>query len=505
LIQKDETMAELTGLFGVDWATVFFILFGLVLVAMSTRHDVQGVRVGPVLVIPLVSGVLLVTALSIRLADDISRFFPFLARPITAVLTAGAAFVAYAVADLLFTRFAKLPARLWRRDPPPWLGDAGLAVVVGGAALVSGVAMFRLSAATNVEPPATGLGAGFTIETTHALPSAPLDVELRSERDGYISLGTRVVHFDLPEDPGGAITLTTVADGFTYTRGLTIAGDVLVVGDLGPLPCPEPYPVCKGNNVPDVDVIEGERRILEGSRGRLIAFDIELDGSLANERVILDHLPVANTEHGLNGIVTGPDGQIYVAIGNLDRLPADIAEKVDHPKKDLLGTVIRLSPEGDNMEVFARGLRNVYGLTFDDRGNLWGVDNDGETPNGWRAEEILHIRRGRNYGYPYEGSFGEFKVRDDFAVWHAHGTGSAGILWANELRLGPGLLIGSCGWLDGLRLTDMEGDWAVSGRSEYTRLLQVPGCVSDLEPLGDDRVIASVVGADSLYVLAVEH
>jgi hypothetical protein len=253
-----------------------------------------------------------------------------------------------------------------------------------------------------------------------------------------------------------------------------------------------------------VDVIEGERRILEGSRARLIAFDIERDGSLANERVILDHLPVANTEHGVNGMVTGPDGRIYVAIGNLDQLPVDIAETVDHPRKDLLGTVIRLSPEGDNMEVFARGLRNVYGIVFDDQGDLWGVDNDGETPSGWRAEEILHIRQGRNYGYPHEGSFGQFEVRDDFAVWHAQGTGSAGILWADDLRLGPGLLIGSCGWLDGLRLTDMRGEWAVADRSDYARLLQLPGCVSDLEALGNSRVIVSVVGTDSLYVLAAE-
>jgi hypothetical protein len=498
-------VAELTGLYGVDWATVFFILFGLVLAALSARRDFQGLRVGPFLLIPLVSGLLLAAAIFIRRADDISRFFPFLARPISIALTCGTAFVAFAIGDLLFTRIATLPTRLWRKSSPPWLADAALALVVGGAALVSGVGMFRLSAATYVEPPATGLNATFTVEGTHALPSAPLDVELRTERDGYISLGTRVVHFELHGEPGSTISLTTAADGFTYTRGLAIIGDVLVVGDLGPLPCPDPYPVCKGHSVPGVSLVEGERRILEGSRGRLIAFDIEADGSLTNEHVILDNLPVANTEHGVNGIAAGADGRIYVAIGNLDHLPPDVAETVLQPRKELLGTVLRLSPRGDDVEIFASGLRNVYGLAFDDRGHLWGVDNDGDTPSGWRAEEILHIRQGRNYGYPYEGSFGQFRVRDDFAVWHAQGTGSAGILWADELGLGPGLLIGSCGWLDGLRLTRLEGDWVVSDRSEYARLLQLPGCVSDLEPLGDDRVIASVVGANSLYFLAVQR
>jgi hypothetical protein len=498
-------MAELTGLFGVEWATVFFVLFGLVLIVMSGRRDVQGGRIGPLLVIPLVSGALLLVALGLRLRDDIPRFLPFLVRPITAVLTVGVAFAAFAVADLLVTRFAKLPNRLWRNRSPRSLGDVGLVVFVGGAALVSGVAMFRLSATTRVEAPATGLGARLTVENVYPLPSAPLDVELRSARDGFVSLGPRVVHFELPEEPGGELNLTTVADGFVYSRGLTIVGDVLIVGDLGPLPCPDPYPVCKGHRVPGVSIIEGDRRILEGSRGRLVAFDIQDDGALTDERVILDDLPVANTEHGVNGIVTGPDGLVYVAIGNLDQLPTDIAESVDHPRKQLLGTVIRLSADGDGVEVFARGLRNVFDLVFDDRGDLWGVDNDGETPNGWRAEEVLQIRQGRNYGYPFEGSFGQLKVRNDFAVWHAQGTGSAGILWADELGLGPGLLIGSCGWVDGLRLTDMAGEWVVSSRYEYARILQLPGCVSDLEPLGGTRVIASVVGADSLSVIAVEH
>jgi hypothetical protein len=48
------------------------------------------------------------------------------------------------------------------------------------------------------------------------------------------------------------------------------------------------------------------------------------------------------------------------------------------------------------------------------------------------------------------------------------------------------------------------GEWAVADRSDYARLLQLPGCVSDLEALGNNRVIVSVVGTDSLHVLAAE-
>lgn len=503
-------MAELTGLFGVDWATVVVILFGMAIAAMSLRRDVGKLRAGPFLIVPLISGMLLVVAIVAMQANNISRFLPLLYRPIDLVFVLGAAVVAVALADLLVTRMIGPAMRVLRSDLRGWAADVVMAIVLGGAALVAVVAISRLSDAVYVERPIGGLDARLEVETLYLLPAMPLDVELRSERDGYLSLGTRIVHFELPDGDGGDLALRTVADGFVYTTGITIVGDVLIVADLGPLPCPEPFPVCKGGNVPNVDVIEGDRRILETSRGRLVAFDIEADGSLSRQRVILDDLPVANTEHGLNDVITGPDGAIYVAIGNLDHLSPEIALTIRHPNMDLLGTVLRLSPDGRDVTTFATGLRNVYGLTFDARGGLWGVDNDGETPNGWRSEEILNIRRGSDYGYPYEGSFGHLTVRDDFAVWFAEGFGSAGVLWAGDVGLGPGLLIGSFGRIDGLRLTDMDTGWAVTSRSPYSELIQVPGFVSHLEALGRDRILATVgtfygETGNALYVLSIEH
>ena len=502
-------MAELTGLFGVDWATVFFVLFGLSIAAMSLRRDISGFRIGPFLVIPLGAGVLLATAVIVLRASDIRRFAPFLTRPITIGFVAAAAVVAVALADLLFTRFAKALVGVLERHGRSWKADATLAVVIGGAALAGVLAMDRLGASTSIEPSPGGLGTRASIEATYRLPEVPLDVELRGAQDGYVSLGTTVAHFELPDRPGGGLSLTTVADGFTYSRGLAIVGDTLVVADLGPLPCPDPVPVCKGSDVPDVEPLAGERMILEGSRGRLFAYDIEPDGSLTGERVIVDDLPVANTEHGVNDVVVGPDGSLYVSIGNLDHLPARIAVDVDQPNLRLLGTVLRVSADGQTVEVFARGLRNVYGLAFDDDGGLWGVDNDGETPNGWRAEEVLHIRPGRHYGYPSEGSFGDLQVRDDFAVWHAAGPGSAGILWAGDVGLGPGLLIGSFGHIDGLRLAKAAGGWAVQDRSSYARLVDVPGFVSDLEALGAGRMLASIgtsqaATTNGLYVVSLD-
>jgi hypothetical protein len=304
-----------------------------------------------------------------------------------------------------------------------------------------------------------------------------------------------------------------VATGLTYARGLAVVGDVLVVSDLGPLPeCPEPFPYCKGRSV------EEERRILESSNGRLIAYDIESDGTLSGERIIVDGLPVASHEHGVNGVVATRDGHVYAAIGNVDWLqplgnvrrpdgylaaPEERFVPIEHPRRDLLGTVIRVSIDGNGLEVYAQGLRNVYGLALDERGGLWGVDNDGPASSGsYRGEEILHIQSGRNYGFPQDGTYGPQSVRDDWPVWLAEGTGASGVSWTGDLKLGPGLLIGLCGHVDGLRLTEYQGEWVMEGVGDYGRLLELPGCVTAITPVGDGRLLAAVFDAKALYLLS---
>ena len=69
-----------------------------------------------------------------------------------------------------------------------------------------------------------------------------------------------------------------------------------------------------------------------------------------------------------------------------------------------LGTVLRFHLDAENIEIYANGLRNIYDLEFDDAGPLWGVDNDGPTWRGFRAEEVVQIKEGANYGHPYEGT-----------------------------------------------------------------------------------------------------
>ena len=55
---------------------------------------------------------------------------------------------------------------------------------------------------------------------------------------------------------------------------------------------------------------------------------------------------------------------------------------------------------GGNLEVFARGLRNPYDLTFTPDGRLWATDNGSDPPCA-TIDELNLIQEGKDYGWPY--------------------------------------------------------------------------------------------------------
>ena len=82
---------------------------------------------------------------------------------------------------------------------------------------------------------------------------------------------------------------------------------------------------------------------------------------------ILDGLPAA-TEYSHNGgrLAFGPDGKLYVTIGDTD------VPDLSQDSKNLAGSILRFNPDGsipdDNpypgSPVYAIGLRNVFGLAL---------------------------------------------------------------------------------------------------------------------------------------------
>ncbi len=100
--------------------------------------------------------------------------------------------------------------------------------------------------------------------------------------------------------------------------------------------------------------------------------------------------------HRNNGIVAGPDGLLYVAVGSTSNLG-------EEPETELSGTILRIAPDGSRVEVVARGFRNPFDLAFAPDGELFCTDNAPDVPV--RAaddapDELNHVIEGRDYGHP---------------------------------------------------------------------------------------------------------
>ena len=101
-------------------------------------------------------------------------------------------------------------------------------------------------------------------------------------------------------------------------------------------------------------------------------------------------------DHTTNGIRMGIDGWIYVAIGDFGFVDAT---GTDGKRLTMYGGgIIRVRPDGTELETYASGLRNIYDIAIDPFMNLFtrGNTNDG---GGWNMRFIHEIQTGE-YGYP---------------------------------------------------------------------------------------------------------
>ncbi|MFC3861562.1 PQQ-dependent sugar dehydrogenase [Deinococcus antarcticus] len=126
----------------------------------------------------------------------------------------------------------------------------------------------------------------------------------------------------------------------------------------------------------------------------IYVMDMARDGTLSVPRVFADGFPDAG-QHPARGLKWGPDGFLYASFGSTNNdAPGQNPEEA---------TMLRIRPDGQWREVYARGLRHTIGFGWHpvtktfygfDQGSDWHGDN---IP----PEELNTLERGKNYGWPF--------------------------------------------------------------------------------------------------------
>jgi putative heme-binding domain-containing protein len=104
------------------------------------------------------------------------------------------------------------------------------------------------------------------------------------------------------------------------------------------------------------------------------------------------------------GITADKDGNIYFGLGSDDWTSAyrpDKDGKSQYRRESERGSIVKISPDGKK-EILCSGLRFTVDLAFNKHGDLFCTEQEGATwlPNGNPFDELLHIQKGRHYGFP---------------------------------------------------------------------------------------------------------
>lgn len=242
--------------------------------------------------------------------------------------------------------------------------------------------------------------------------------------------------------------------------------------------------------------------------------DINGDG-VADQVAPLLHFTTGMAEHGPHTLQFGPDGWLYVLVGNHSQVKDTIDTSSPYQKfyeGDLVqprhedagghavgikapgGVILRMSLDGTRRELFAGGFRNPYDIAFNPRGELFTYESDMEWDEGlpwYRPTRVLHVPAG-----------GEFGWRSGWAKWPEYfpdnlpsvvetGRGSpTGIVFYDHTRFPAeyhGALFG-CDWTRGrIVVVKMNTEGATYAGTAETFIEGKPLNVTDITvgPNGD--------------------
>ena len=217
---------------------------------------------------------------------------------------------------------------------------------------------------------------------------------------------------------------------------------------------------------------------------------IRAEGNVAGPREnLLTLLPTANAYHNGGDLAFGPDGKLYVTVGE-----GHEAGRAQDPN-DLGGKILRLNPDGTIPEdnpfgadnpAYSMGHRNSFGICFDPTtGQLW------ETENGPSSDdEVNLIEAGENYGWPVlMGPGGGARYRDPVLDFPEIIVPTGCAVWGGDLYFGD----------FGGRLHRLDLPAAAPAADEL--VARFPAGITDLQVAPDGSLY--VATADSILSAAV--
>ena len=114
------------------------------------------------------------------------------------------------------------------------------------------------------------------------------------------------------------------------------------------------------------------------------------------EGISTEEVTKRGADHTTNGIRMGIDGWIYIAVGDFGFNKAMAKDGTTLSKRG--GGVVRIRPDGTEMEVFSWGQRNIVDIAIDPSMNVFTRDNTNDG-GGWDIR-LSHVMQTANYGYP---------------------------------------------------------------------------------------------------------
>jgi putative membrane-bound dehydrogenase-like protein len=244
--------------------------------------------------------------------------------------------------------------------------------------------------------------------------------------DPNLSLSTlkgvgRVMRLVDTDNDGRADTYTTFAE-MDSPRGVVSDGKTVYVMHPPDLTA---YRDTNGDGIADTSFV-----LVKG-----LGFDLDFRGA----------------DHTTNNIELGPDGWIYVAVGDYGFIKAVGADGKQLQHRG--GSVVRVRPDGSNLEIVTVGTRNIYDVALDPFARVYARDNTNDG-DGWNTR-LHYLPFNANMGYP---SLYQNFATEHFPTMHDYGGGSGvGSLWIQDPAWPAGMN-------DGL----FTGDWTTQRIYKHT-------------------------------------